>query len=195
LLGGEFRCDTALHWVPRKPREEVEGGVFHVFARGNDKRLIYRDDVDRRMYLRMLRGTVKRRWRLLAYCLMENHVHLLVETPVANLGAGMQRMHSLYAREFNTRHGRSGHVFQGRYGAVRIKTDEQLWTVAAYVARNPVEAGLCVRPDEWPWSSHAAAVTGEAPDWIDVSRLLSYFGSAGGDPRQRYAAMLEREAA
>jgi REP element-mobilizing transposase RayT len=176
--------------MPRRPREEVEGGVYHVFARGNDKRLIYRDDQDRRTYLRMLRGTVRHcRWRLLAYCLMDNHVHLLVETPAANLGTGMQWMHGLYAREFNARHRRSGHVFQGRYGAVRIKTDEQLWTVAVYVAMNPVVAGLCARPDEWQWSSHAAALAEAAPDWLDVARLLSHFANAGGEGRQRYAAM------
>jgi REP-associated tyrosine transposase len=145
--------------MPRKPREEVEGGVYHVFARGNDRRLIYLDDPDRRTYLRMLRATVRQcRWRLLAYCLMDNHVHLLIETPETNLGRGMQWMHGLYAREFNARHGRSGHLFQGRYGAVRIKTDEQLWTAAVYVAMNPVVAGLCARPSEWPWSSHSAAL-------------------------------------
>jgi REP element-mobilizing transposase RayT len=178
--------------MPRKPREEVEGGVYHVYARGNDKRLIYRDDADRRMYLNMLRATVRQcRSRLLAYCLMNNHVHLLLETPEANLGKGIQRMHGLYAREFNTRHGRSGHLFQGRYGAVRIKTDERLWTVAVYVAMNPVKAGFCAKPDEWPWSSHAATLADRAPDWIDVARLMSYFGSAGGDPRRRYAAMCE----
>jgi putative transposase len=120
------------------------------------------------MYIRMLRGTVKQqRWRLLAYCLMENHVHLLVETPEANLGDGMQRMHGLYAREFNSRHRRSGHVFQGRYGAVRIRTDEQLIAAAHYVAMNPVAAGLCARPEEWSWSSHAAAIAPNAPEWID----------------------------
>jgi putative transposase len=192
LSGADFESVWPLWDVPRKPREEVEGGVFHVFARGNDKRLIYRDDVDRRVYLTMLRGTVRqRRWRLLSYCLMENHVHLLVETPEANLGDGMQRLHSLYASEFNKRHRRSGHVFQGRYGAVRIKTDEQLWTVAAYIATNPVRAGLCDTPADWRWSSHSAALEAEGPDWIDVPRLLTYFGSAGGDPRQRYAAMCE----
>ena len=177
--------------MPRKPREEVEGGVFHVFARGNDKRLIYRDDVDRRKYLRMLRGTVRHfRWRLLAYCLMDNHVHLLLETPHANLGVGMQRIHGLYGRDFNSRHDRSGHVFQGRYGSVRIKTDEQLWAAAAYIAMNPVEAGLCCRPEDWPWSSHSMVLSDRAPDWVDVAHLLEYFGAAGGDARQRYASMV-----
>ena len=156
--------------------------MFHVFARGNDRRLIYRDDADREMYLRMLRGTVKQqRWRLLAYCLMENHVHLVVETPQANLAVGMQRMHSLYAREFNARHRRSGHVFQGRYGAVPIKTDEQLAATAVYVAMNPVEAGLCTSPDEWPWSSRAAVSAGQRPDWIDVTRLVD-LGLSGRGP-------------
>ena len=156
--------------------------MFHVFARGNDRRLIYRDDADREMYLRMLRGTVKQqRWRLLAYCLMENHVHLVVETPQANLAVGMQRMHSLHAREFNARHRRSGHVFQGRYGAVPIKTDEQLAATAVYVAMNPVEAGLCTSPDEWPWSSRAAVSAGQRPDWIDVTRLVD-LGLSGRGP-------------
>ena len=89
-----------------------------MFARGNDRQAIYRDDDDRRLYLDPARRTVARkRWRCLAYCLMDNHVHLLIETPEANLGAGMQWLHGLYGRSFNDRHGRSGHVFQGRYGA------------------------------------------------------------------------------
>ncbi len=178
--------------VPRKPREEVAGGVFHVFARGNDKRVIYHDDLDRRMYLRTLRSTVAQcRWRLLAYCLMDNHVHLLVQTPEPNLGNGMRWMHGTYAGGFNKRHGRSGHVFQGRFGSVRIKTDEQLWTVAVYIAVNPVAAGLCRRPEDWPWSSHSFAVAGTAPEWIDIPRLLAYFGAAGGDGRRRYEAMVK----
>jgi REP element-mobilizing transposase RayT len=117
--------------MPRSTRDEVEGGVHHVFARGNDRREIYLDDFDRKIYLVMLgRVTRRQRWRCLAYCLMPNHVHLLVETPEANLGAGMQRLHGSYAQTFNERHGRSGHVFQGRYGSVLITRDEQLWTVA-----------------------------------------------------------------
>jgi REP-associated tyrosine transposase len=176
--------------MPRKHREEVAGGIFHVYARGNDKRLIYSDDADRGVYLRLLSATVGRcRWRLLAFCLMQNHVHLLIETPDANLGTGMQRLHSDYAQQFNQRHGRSGHVFQGRYGAVSVSSDEQLWGVAAYLAMNPVKAGLCDTPEEWPWSSHAATVRGAGPAWLDDARLLFHFEGLGGDPRERYAAM------
>jgi putative transposase len=173
--------------MPRKPREDVEGAVHHVYARGNDRRRIYYDDVDREMYLSMLgRVVVRSRWRCLAYCLMDNHVHLLIETPRANLGAGMQRLHGLYAQTHNERHGRSGHLFQGRYGAVRMISDGQLCTAAAYIARNPVEAGICDRPGQWRWSSHVAVLGRASRSWLDVERLLEYFGAMGGDPRRRY---------
>jgi len=165
--------------------------VFHVYARGNNKGLIYADDSDRKLYLRLLEGTVRRRqWRLLAYCLMNNHVHLLIETPQANLAVGMQRMHSLYASCFNKRHGRVGHVFQGRYGAIRVKPDEQLWTVAAYVVANPVRSGLCAEAADWPWSSCAAVLGDGGPDWIDRARLFEYVGAAGGDAAQRFAELV-----
>jgi putative transposase len=178
--------------MPRKPRQEVVDGIAHVYARGNDKGLIYRDDADRERYLAMLGGVVERfRWRLLAYCLMENHVHLLIETPEANLGVGMHRLHSDYAQYFNLRHARSGHVFQGRYGAVRVETAEQLWATVAYIAVNPVKAALCTAPDEWRWGSHAATVDGGGPSWLDVKRLFHHFAGLGGDPRRRYAGMFE----
>jgi len=189
-VGGWASPQLASRGVPRKPRAEVEPGLFHVFARGNNKRIIYGDDRDRRMYLRILRGTVRHfRWRLLAYCLMDNHVHLLLETREPNLGAGMRRLHGSYAQRFNARHGSSGHLFQERYGAVQVKSDEQLWTVAVYIAMNPVEAGLCGRPDDWPWSSHSMVLTDTAPDWVDVSHLLDCFAAAGGDGRRRYAEL------
>jgi putative transposase len=175
-------------------REECEGGVFHVFARGNAKQAIYLDDYDRRSYLRMLGRVVeKQSWRCLAYCLMVNHVHLLLETPAGNLSTGMQRLHSGYAQTFNERHGRSGHLFQGRYGSVRVKTDEQLWTLARYLAANPVKAGLCELPARWPWSSHGALRGPRPPDWLDHARLLHYFAAAGGDPAERYRAMIANE--
>jgi putative transposase len=174
--------------MPRKPREEFAGAVHHAFARGNAKGDIYRDDQDRLRYLALLGHVVGRKeWRCLAYCLMDNHVHLLVETPKANLGTGIQLLHGLYAQSFNKRHRRSGHVFQGRFGGVRVGSDEQLLQVARYIARNPVEGGLCGEPDAWPWSSHATALDRRGPVWLDTTRLLDFFGAAGGDARRRYA--------
>ena len=163
-----------------------------MYARGNDRRRIYVDDRDRRIYLTTLAAiVVDKRWRCLAYCLMDNHVHLLLETPEANLAAGMQRLHGQYAQMYNKRHGRSGHVFQGRYGATRITSDEQLWLVVAYVARNPVEAGRCERPEQWRWSSHAATLQRAGPRWLDVPRLLWYLAPPGADALQRYADLVK----
>ena len=173
--------------VARKPRVELAGGVQHVFARGNGRQDIYLDDVDRHSYLFLLgRVVAKQQWRCLAFCLMDNHVHLLIETPIANLGVGMRSLHGVFAQQFNARHGRSGHLFQGRYGSVLMRSDGQVWTVAAYIARNPVTAGLCARPDDWPWSSHRAIAGGAAMPWLDHERLLSYYDALGGEPHRRY---------
>jgi putative transposase len=159
--------------------------LHHLYARGNGQQTIYLDDRDRTSYLRILGWViVEHRWRCLAYCLMDNHVHLLVETPEPNLAAGMQRLHGTYARAFNDRHERSGHLFQGRYGAKAIRTDEQLLAVVRYLAMNPVEAGLCGAPSQWPWGSCA-----RRPGWLDHARLLEFLGAAGGDPRARFAEL------
>ena len=103
---------------------------------------------------------------------MSNHLHMLIETPKPNLSQGMQRFHGDYAQRFNRRHQRSGHLFQGRYNAVGVKDDAQLWTTVRYIVNNPVEAGLCDAPEAWPWSSHAAVIEGTAPRWLDAARLL-----------------------
>lgn len=177
--------------MARKLREDFEGAIHHVYARGNDRQAIFLSDLDRRFYLATLRRVVMERgWGCLAYCLMPNHVHLLIETPRANLGRGMQVLHGKYAQRFNQRHGRHGHLFQGRFGAVRVKDDAQLWMAAAYIAGNPVRAGLCERPEEWRWSSHAAIVSGRAPFWLDVARLLSFFEIPAAGSRRRYVGLV-----
>jgi REP element-mobilizing transposase RayT len=178
--------------MARKPRAEVDGGIFHVYARGNDGRALFVEDADRHRYLRGLAAVVGRlEWSCLAYCLMGNHLHLLVETPCANLGAGMRRLHGEYARSFHDRHGTSGHVFQGRYGARRARTDGQFQNAVAYIACNPCEAGMCRRPEDWFWSSHAAVLNGHAPRWLDHERLLAYLGAQGGDARRRYRELID----
>jgi REP element-mobilizing transposase RayT len=184
--------------MPRKPREEEAGAIHHVFARQNDGRLLYRDDGDRQRYLAMLAGVAGRfGWRCLTYCLMPNHLHLLVETPQPNLGRGMQRLHGDYGRWFADRRGKPGHAFGGRYGAVRVRDDAQLWAAVSYIARNPVEARLCAGPQDWRWSAHAAILHGDHPAWLAVARLLELLGGfGGGDARHAYAAYVaDRELA
>jgi REP element-mobilizing transposase RayT len=177
--------------VARKPRIEYPGAVHHVYARGNNRRVIFRDDRDRRIYLRLVERVVRwKRWRCLAYCLMDNHVHLLVETPWANLGDGVQWMHGKYARIYNDRHGDTGHLFQGRFGSTLVTSDHQLWHDAAYVVRNPVTAGLCAHAEDWPWSSYHATIGRERRPWLDVERLLHHVSAAGGDPLRRYEELV-----
>jgi REP element-mobilizing transposase RayT len=137
----------------RPHRPLLPGGVYHVTARGTGPIEIFRDDVDRRCFMRRL-VTVEGRfaWLRRALCLMGTHYHLLVETPEPNLSAGMHQLNGLYARLFNIRHDRVGTLFQSRFHAALVETDEHLEAAARYIAANAVRAGLCARPEDWPWS-------------------------------------------
>lgn len=127
--------------------------MYHVTARGTGPIAIYRDDVDRRTFLARLAVVQERfTWIQRALCLMGTHYHLLVETPEPNLSAGMHQLNGLYAQVFNRRHGRVGALFQGRYHTVVIETEDHLVAARDYIAANPVRAGLCTRPEDWPWT-------------------------------------------
>jgi len=180
--------------VARPPRLQFPDAIYHVSARGNERAAIYRADGDRRHFLELLADAVKHEhWRVLAYCLMTNHYHLLVQTPVPNLARGMRQLNGVYAQSFNRRHARVGHLFQGRYGARIVQDDEHLLLAVRYVVRNPVRARLCGDPGEWRWSSHRAAL-GIAPAWfLDREGLLSYFGPSHGEALERYRAHCEED--
>jgi putative transposase len=179
--------------VARDLRHNFAGDVFHVYARGNARGRVYLDTTDRQRYLGILgKVAVKKQWVCFSYCLMNNHVHLLLKTPEPNLSSGMQLLHGSYAQAFNFRHERTGHVFQGRFGAVRIEADHQLCAAAAYIARNPVDAGLCVEPGDWAWSSFRATAHDEAsPSWLAADELLTYFGQRRKAARQQFTSLSE----
>jgi REP element-mobilizing transposase RayT len=163
--------------MPRKPREEVAGGIFHVWARALDRRPLFVDDGDCQVYLVMMRGVVHAfGWRVLAYCLMTNHVHLVIETPYPNLGEGMQRLHGRFAIYYNRRYERLGHLFEKRYGHNRIADDAHLKVALDYVAANPVEGGLCTRPEDWRRSSFASAARSREAYGVDFGRLDQLLG-------------------
>jgi REP element-mobilizing transposase RayT len=163
-----------------------------VWVRGNDRRDVFLEEADRHLYLSILGLVVKDHgWRCLAYCQMTNHVHLVIETPRANLAQGMCQLNGRYARAFNQRHGHINHVFGARYGVTPIGEPEHLWYATAYVVLNPGRAGLVDRPEQWPWSSHAAtAGLKPPPRWLDVARLLSFFEVLGGEARRRYVDLI-----
>jgi putative transposase len=180
--------------VSRPPRLEVPGGVFHIVARGNERRPIFADAVDRTRFLELLEKVAERfRWRVLCYCLMGNHYHLLVKTLAATLARGMRELNGVYAQWFNRRHVRVGHLFQGRYKAILVQQDEHLLSTLLYIVRNPLRAGLCQDLGEWLWSSHLATIGGCPPGPLALDELLQYFGPTRPVARARYRRLLELE--
>jgi REP element-mobilizing transposase RayT len=171
--------------MPRRPRELVAGGYYHVVNRGVEQRELYLDDADRSCFLGWLDRVVARRgWSCLAYCLMSNHYHLLVRTPEPDLSAGMHELNGRYARAFNERHKRVGHLFQGRYKSIRIKREAHLLATVRYVVRNPVAAGLAPDARSWRWSSHRAALRIAPAGLVAVHDLSALFAATfGGDAR------------
>jgi REP element-mobilizing transposase RayT len=153
--------------MPRRPRYEEAGAVQNIYARGVDRCAIFRDEQDRLVYLDHLGDVVRKwKWEVLSYCLMTNHVHILIRTPEPNMGRGVHHLHSFYAVEFNKKYGRVGHLFQGRYGSNRIWTPGRFRRAVDYIAENPVTAGLCKDAADWRWSSHAALASDDAPRWL-----------------------------
>jgi len=179
--------------MARPLRLLVENGHYHVTARTWDRSVLFRDDEHRLEFLDRLSLTVERcAWRCLAYCLMGNHFHLLVSTPLANLPRGMQRLGSGYAQWFNKQGGRRGPVFEDRYGGALIQREPHLLEVFRYIALNPVRANLCSSPHRYVWSSHAAtAGLAPIPGFLATGDVHELFASAhGGDGRTAYRSFV-----
>ncbi len=174
--------------MSRQLRLQFPGAVYHLTSRGNAQQDIFADDADRTRFLELLgREIEQHRWRCHAYCLMDNHYHLLVETPEANLSRGMGRLNMAYAQAFNRRHERSGHLFQGRFHAVVVEKDSHLLELCRYVVLNPVRAGAAAVPEVWPWSSYRATASGRGgPDWLTTRWVLQRFGGEDADGRRAY---------
>jgi REP element-mobilizing transposase RayT len=179
--------------VGRAPREFIPGSIYHVFSRGSNRQSIFAIDSDRMDFLDCL-ARVVRDYELicLAYCLMPNHYHFLFEIADESLSNAMKALNGRYSLRFNQRWGRDAHLFRNRFGAVLQETDEQLlWTVR-YIARNPVESGLCSKPEEWVWSSHSASAGLARPTaFLSIDRLLAFFGDEPATARSRYCQFVK----
>jgi putative transposase len=164
--------------MARQLRLEFPGALYHITARGNARADIYSDDTDRQTFLALLgREIAQQGWQCYAYCLMTNHYHLLIETPEANLSGGMRRLNGVYTQSFNRRHGRVGHLLQGRYKSVVVEKESYLLEVCRYLVLNPVRAGLVGHARQWGWSSYrATAGYEEGPQWLEVSGIRGLFG-------------------
>lgn len=178
--------------MPRPYRVAFAGATYHISARGNNGEPIFTDAIDRRKYLELLPALVHTMTvRILAYVLMTNHVHLVLQTARPNISEVMQRLHGVYAAYFNRRHGRRGHLFGGRFWNTVIDRDEYLLESTRYVHMNPVRAGLASRPDEYEWSSCRDYLSPKSGSpMVDPMLVIGLLSSNPGKARAAYAAFL-----
>jgi putative transposase len=179
--------------MPRRPRDFAPHTAYHVFARGSNRQAIFAFDSDRIDFLSCLERAVSRAHvRCLAYCLMTNHYHLVLETEDGELSPVIKALNGRYALRFNRRHERDAHLFKNRFGAIRQKTQSQLLWTLRYTVMNPVESGLCSSPEEWHWSSYRASIgLDQAPAFLDVRQLMSYFGAMAPRAMPTYRAYVD----
>ena len=174
--------------MARPLRVEYEGAVYHVMARGQERGAIFRDDADRIRFLEDLEGVVRdQRWVIHGYCLMTNHYHLLVETPLANLSVGMHLLNGRYSQAYNLGHARKGHLFEDRFKAIVVEKESYLLELCRYVVLNPVRAGMVPSAGDYRWSNYRATA-GEVtePGFLTVAWTLGQFGSEPGRARTGY---------
>jgi len=169
--------------MARKPRIEYAGAVYHVMSRGDRQNDIFCDERDRQIFLDTLGEACERQgWLIHAYVLMDNHYHLLLETPEPNLVVGMKWLQGTYTQRFNSRHREWGHLFQGRYKALVVQSEEGDYfsTVATYIHLNPVRARLLNSKIQdlsvYLWSSYPLYINrAKRPSWLCVNRMLNNF--------------------
>lgn len=163
--------------MARPLRIEYAGALYHVTARGDRREDIYLDDEDRLIWLQILAQTCSRfNWRCHTWCQMDNHYHILIETIEGNLSQGMRQLNGVYTQKSNRRHGRAGHVYQGRYKAILVEKDSYLLELSRYMVLNPIRTGMVKNVGDWKWSSYSVMI-GEkaAPEYLDTDWLLACF--------------------
>jgi REP element-mobilizing transposase RayT len=179
--------------MARPLRLEYPGAVYHVMARGNERRAVFLEDTDRELYLERLERYQKRfGFRVYAYCLMTNHIHLAVETGKVRLSRIMLGLQGSYTQAFNRRHGRVGHLFQGRYKSLVVQKDPYLLALVRYIHENPVLAGIVREPPDYRWSSDRWYRKRGGPAWLDVSSVLGMFGRRRLAAVRAYTAFMAR---
>lgn len=174
--------------MARPLRISYPGAFYHITSRGNEQKDIYKSNRDREKFLNYLESATKRYDAVIhAYCLMDNHYHLLLERPSGNLSRIMAYINSAYTSYFNIKRKRFGHLFQGRYKAILIEADEYAKELSRYIHLNPVRAKLAETPEQYEWSSYCY-YTGrkKAPEWLNMDFILGYFGMEVSEAKKNY---------
>ena len=181
--------------MARPLRIEYPGAVYHVTSRGNDRQAIYETKADRYKFLKLLEQACKRhQWSVYAYCLMDNHYHLLIETREATLSKGMRHLNGVYTQWYNNtrKEKRFGHLFQGRYKAILVERDSYLLELSRYIVLNPLRAGMLKELSDYPWSSYRGMIGYfEAGEWLAVDWVLSQFSKQKKRAVEKYKNFVE----
>ena len=176
----------------RPIRIQFKGATYHVFSKGNRGDIIFQDNHDKDTFLRWLgKGAVRYKVDVYAYCIMESHYHLLIQTQESNLSEFMHFLLSSYA-SYIAKKGWEGHVFAGRYNALLIEEDAYLLAVSRYIHLNPVAAGMVNMPEDYFWSSYCSYLNcGEKPAWLKKEWITEYFGPGIRDSEVKYKEFIE----
>lgn len=174
--------------MARPLRIEYPGAFYHVTARGNEQKDIFKSQRDREKFLSYLETAALRYDAVIhAYCLMNNHYHLIVETPRGNLSQIMKHINSSYTTYYNVKRKRAGHLLQGRYKAILVDADEYATELSRYIHLNPVRVGIVKEPEKYRWSSCRCYTGGTlAPAWLRTDFILGYFGKKEDSARKKY---------
>ena len=161
--------------MPRTARKQSESGVFHAMLRGIDRQIIFQDDEDCEKFLQCLTDCQKVcGFTLYAYCLMGNHVHLLLREGKEPLSQIFKRLGVRYVYWYNWKYKRTGHLFQDRFKSEPVEDDTYFLAVLRYIYQNPVKAGLCEKPEEYPWSSYfPSSPYRSLVDWEKLYTMIS----------------------
>jgi putative transposase len=178
--------------MARPLRPEYPGAVYHITARGNGGQEIFTKTGDKDRFLDVLSEVVSIfDWIVFAYCLMDNHYHLVIETPAANLSKGMRQLNGIWAQRFNMQNKKAGHLFQGRFKAYVIEKESYLLEVLRYVVLNPVRAGICRRPEDYSYSSYLKTAGLTKPGLVRADWVISQFGADVAGAREAYRRFVD----
>lgn len=181
--------------MARPLRIEYAGACSYVTTAGNAGATIAEDDLDYVALYGVLANVIARLgWHVFAYCMLPRRYHLVVETPAPTLSQGMRELNGVYTQRYNTRYGRHGHLFQGRYKSIVLDREAYLLPVARRLAFEPVREGLVKRPEQWRWSSYRALIgRANGPPWLSHEPILSHFSRQPGEARRAFQAYVEEK--
>jgi len=179
--------------MARPLRIEYPGAFYHVTSRGNEQKDVFKSQQDREKFLSYMESAVVRYGAVVhTWCLMSNHYHLLLETPLGNLSQIMRHINGAYTTYFNVKRKRAGHLFQGRYKAILVEADAYALELSRYIHLNPVRAGMVAKPEHYQWSSYRTYI-GQCttPEWLKTDFILGYFDRKASDAKNSYRRFVE----